>query len=84
MVPGTVSDILTTVKILTSSTVEIAAASVGETRISSALRHLEEKALDVPESLEVLEPVKEDVVVAEEEAPVEASAVGEIEEPRPE
>ena len=48
------------------------------------MRHLEEKALDVPETLEVLEPVKEDVVVAEKEATVEASAVGEMEEPRPE
>ncbi|XP_077428095.1 uncharacterized protein mgarpb isoform X1 [Vanacampus margaritifer] len=51
-----VPDLLTAVKILTSSTVEIAAASVGESNLMRAVRHIEEDGKGSDSVLEALQP----------------------------
>ncbi|XP_037115678.1 fibrous sheath CABYR-binding protein isoform X2 [Syngnathus acus] len=49
-------DLLTAVKILASSTVEIAAASVGESSLVRAVRHIEDDGRGLDSVLEVLQP----------------------------
>lgn len=71
-----IPDLLTAVKILAGSTVEIAAASVGERSLLKAVRKMEEDGKGLDSSLEVVEPeileaITETVVEeAAEEGPV--------------
>ncbi|XP_022611476.1 uncharacterized protein LOC111229426 isoform X2 [Seriola dumerili] len=75
-------DLLTAVKILASSTVEIAAASVGETSLVEAVRQMEEEGKGLDSTLEVVEGEILEVtaeVVAKEAAEEPAVVVSEEE-----
>ncbi|XP_061626000.1 fibrous sheath CABYR-binding protein [Phyllopteryx taeniolatus] len=94
-VPEAVPDLLTAVKILAGSTVEIAAASVGESSLMRAARHIEEDGKGLDSVLEVLqlevlegtedsvakEPLNETVVITNEEELDPAEVVSGDEEP---
>ncbi|GLD61050.1 brain acid soluble protein 1-like protein [Lates japonicus] len=68
-------DLLTAVKILAGSTVEIAAASVGETSLVNTVRQIEEDGKGLQTALEMVEPD----VLAKEAAEEAAVAVSEEE-----
>nr|XP_019939368.1 PREDICTED: skin secretory protein xP2-like [Paralichthys olivaceus] len=75
--PKSLPDLLTAVKILAGSTVDIAAASVGETSLVKSVRQIEEDGKDLEPTLEVVEVTTE---VVSKEAAEEAAEVVIVEE----
>lgn len=73
---GSVPDLLSAVKLLAGSTVEIAAASVGERSLVKVVRQIEEDGKSIESTLEAVEPevLESPKEVGADEAAVEAAA----------
>lgn len=73
---GSVPDLLSAVKLLAGSTVEIAAASVGERSLVKVVRQIEEDGKSIDSTLEAVEPeiLESPTEAGADEAAVEAAA----------